>query len=247
MDWPSIVVGALITAAITLVVAYKQRRPKRLQYRTRAAVDVFNRDVAEAMDLNVTYRERRLESAHVFITRIANTGLVPIRKEDFDGILQVTFGSTARVLFSFVIDQAQGMPDFRVEPTDADESNVVRVPPLLLNPRDWFEVYAFVENAEGTVGAEARIAGVDAVTEFRESAWLWRDLIPWAAVVLGLSVAGVVGTRFGYGSGNLTLTGFQAGVLLVVFAASAGLILRIALALIRWRRRRHPLIALTLP
>ncbi|MGH3443076.1 MAG: hypothetical protein ACRDUY_13745 [Nitriliruptorales bacterium] len=243
MDWPSIIVGVVATAVVAIVVVYYQRRPKRLQYRTIMSTEVFDRSLVREGGLDVNYKGLPVVSARVFLTRVANTGKIAIRRDDFDGNLEIIFGDdNSRILAAKVAAHSESMPSFDF----VDKEDVtylpprVVVPPLMLNPGDWFEVQAWVENAKESVKVSGRIAGVNAITVFQPEGRL--D----AYDVVGLAGLPVVLVMF---LGGARLLGIQdldeAGTLALIPLAAAMVVgagmLWLSLRIGRWQDSRHPL------
>lgn len=151
--WTALGLG-IGTLGVILTVAFAifSRRPKRLSYTSQITPIRIPHDIG----LTVQYKDTALTAPHVVTVRIANTGKVEIRSEDFAGPLEINLPETTRVITAGVIGSAE-----RVNPEVAQQrEDQVVLFPLLINPGEWFDLQLLTDGSgAGKTMVEGRIAG----------------------------------------------------------------------------------------
>jgi hypothetical protein len=161
------VIGSFFTSIAGIAVAF-YLAPRRGQ-RKRLSFRITRSPVASTSKLgsNVTIQHNGIAVGDLvaLTVRVSCAGSVPILVEDYDGPLQVQFGSGARLI------------DVERKPTMSQEPRVrwivhddhLKIDPLLLNPGDSFEVTAVVGGASPSPSLVGHIAGVPEFYELEPS------------------------------------------------------------------------------
>ena len=149
----------VLAIVVALVIAYLQRRSKRLGWGLQFDVPLIsgNPDTGGDSKLEVSWEGERLNRPRFISLRLMNNGRREIRIDDWSTPLTITIrGATIR---SALTDAwSKGVLD-RTEELEIEGSAAI-LKPLLLNPRDWVELSLIVDGAsESHVTVEARVAG----------------------------------------------------------------------------------------
>jgi hypothetical protein len=149
-----LVLGAIGILA-TVIIASRQRKPKRVTYdviANRRIITQTGYQVTKA--LVVTYGDRNLSDPHLIVVRVANTGKVEVRPEDWEEPLSLT--TSSEIVDSGVVGTSS--KDLKVEAAPV-ESHQIRFGKMLLNQGEWFDVQMLVDGPGNVSEASARIAG----------------------------------------------------------------------------------------
>ena len=151
-------VGGFLLAAIgilvTIAIAIRQRRPKRVVYEVLTNRQIIARTAYQTTGaLAITYGDRNLKDPHLIVIRIANGGKVEIRPDDWEEPLSL--GSDSEIIDSGVVGQSS--KDLQPEIAGA-ESHQIWLSKILLNQGEWYDVQMLIDGTDG-VSVSARIAG----------------------------------------------------------------------------------------
>jgi hypothetical protein len=139
----------------TILIAIRQRRPKRIVYDITAHRRIITQTGYQVTKpLVVSYGDRKLSDPYLVVVRIANTGKMEIRPEDWEEPLSLTVGS--EIVDSGIVGTSSR--DLKVEVTHVD-SRQIRCSKILLNPGEWFDIQMLVDGPGNMSEASARIAG----------------------------------------------------------------------------------------
>jgi hypothetical protein len=149
---------ALGAAAIYVSLLIRERRRIGWDVRLVSLVQVGQNAPGE---IEVLYDGRPVSGVEVFTIDLANKGNAPIRRDDYEHPIQVSFGEArpapdAEILRAGVTPiHGDGM-DPKITWTGA----LAEIEPLLLNGGDRMQLEAVVANARGCVDLQVRAAGV---------------------------------------------------------------------------------------
>jgi hypothetical protein len=164
---------AILGILVTVGIAIRQRRPKRVTYEQLANRRIITRTAYQASGaLVVKYGDRSLADPYLVVVRVANGGKVEIRPDDWEELLSFSTGS--EIVDSGVVGTSS--KDLRVD-INLMETNCVTVDRMLLNPGEWFDIQMFVDGPGGVTEVSARIAGAKLEPSKKRSRLL-RDRIP---------------------------------------------------------------------
>jgi hypothetical protein len=192
----AIVLG-LLTLAATVAVPFlslRRERPRRgLAYEVRSYPLALVRRQAQDR-IQVSYEGHELHHPGLVAVRLRNRGNTPILASDFEEPLTVVLPPGAHLLDATIED---GSPADLTPRLDTDATSV-KVKPLLLNPRDEFELSLLVDNMSGGIAVTARIAGISRLRENAPRTTRSWPLSPRVALALSaMALIGYAAAGFG--------------------------------------------------
>jgi len=116
--------------------------------------------------LGVTIDGRSIDNPTVVELSLKNTGSRPIASADFEGPLEILVSSPA----VFLRADPKGVSPPDLKPTIETTPRALKLTPLLLNPRDTFQITVLLDGRTPTFSAAARISGVSTVQVIDEMA-----------------------------------------------------------------------------
>jgi hypothetical protein len=150
------IVGLLVGAigiGVSIVIAYRQRRPKRIAYDFTANRRIITRPDYKTLDtLKVMYGVRSLNDPYLVVVRISNEGKVAIKLEDWQEPL--TLQTSSEIIDSAVVGTSS--KNLGAEIADR-ETNEVRCNRMLLNAGEWFDLQLLIDGSNSPE-LSARIA-----------------------------------------------------------------------------------------
>jgi len=168
---------------VSVTIAYFARRPKRLDYsittNRQILVPGSYRQYSHLGALAVTFEGERLSDPRLLVFRIANSGKIEIRPDDFDQPLHLSVGLDAKVVTAGVVGSQPA--DLSVK-LDKISRSIVALDPVLLNSGDWVDIQLLIDGLALEPTVNGRIAGATIRHRTREAPRLGRgptDLIPW--------------------------------------------------------------------
>lgn len=167
LNWITIIVIPVVLFALTPLWNSMFEAKKKLEYwravKTRVINDpVFGVFANLSPDVKVSFQGKELTDATFVQVRLLNAGSVPIKPEDFEGPLVFISTVPGKVLKHRLI---------HAEPTSLNPkltvvSEGLQLAPLLLNPGDTIVVELFGSGDFDIKQVNARIAGMNAVSEY---------------------------------------------------------------------------------
>ena len=159
--WPAV---KLAVTFLGIIVAISQftaaRQSKSLAFSLIARSLIVNSPQAGLGELEVSYRGEKIQKLESLTVRFENTGNIRINTRDFERPVKVIFGYQSQIVSAKLSDASP--PGLR--PKISTAANVVRIEPLMLNPKDRFALTVFVSGATGVPVVDARISGIREVT-----------------------------------------------------------------------------------
>jgi hypothetical protein len=150
-----------LTAPFIIYYLTIRRQRKGLSYEVISAAPVVNVRPEMSSRVKVYLDDQLIRDVHVVIVNIRNSGNVPIKSEDFESPISISFGESSRVIETSCEKADPG----DVTPALEQEEGGVLISPLLLNPGDYIRLRALVIQKYIQMTVSARIAGVKRVTE----------------------------------------------------------------------------------
>lgn len=166
INWIAIIVIPVLLFALTPLWNSMFEAKKKLEYRsdgkTRVNDPVFGVFAKDSPDVKVSFQGKELPDATFVRVSLLNAGRVPIKPEDFEGPLVFISTVPGKVLKHRLI---------HAEPTSLNPkltvvSEGLQLAPLLLNPGDTIVVELFGSDDFDIKQVNARIAGMNAVSEY---------------------------------------------------------------------------------
>jgi hypothetical protein len=140
---------------ITISIAVRQRRPKRIVYDIGADRRIITSNAYQSTGaLVVMYGERQLRDPYLVVVRVANGGKVEVRPEDWQE--PFTLKTNSEIIDSGVVGRSSN--DLSVEITHR-EARKICCDKVLLNQHEWFDIQVLIDGPGGISDVSARIAG----------------------------------------------------------------------------------------
>ncbi len=167
----AIALGTLFIGSAALVVAwlqYKNTRPRRRLVYSTTKSPLARVNARHADQVEVRYKGEKVDATLIGVW-IENTGSETIRSADFESLLRISFGDSARVLTADPVEEyaADVRPVIKVSAV-----NFIELEPLLLNKGDRIRLSILAEGVKDEVAVAARIVGIREI-EKRENGPEW--------------------------------------------------------------------------
>lgn len=154
--WLGAIFGAL--AVVVSLVIYLDARPeKQLKIEILSNSPLVSMNTAMSRDMQVLYKGMPVHSLTLILLRIANSGNVPIREDDYSEPLRIRLAPSASI--GEVTLQETRPEGIRLTPT-VTATGQVDLAPALLNPGDQVVLKILAVNNDSTLLIGARIVGV---------------------------------------------------------------------------------------
>jgi hypothetical protein len=159
----------LVGIIVTIIVYWKQRQRKSLGYEVLSctplsSVDRKTLDNYRRVGLQFKFHGQTIRQGHFITVKVTNTGNVPIKKDDYDEEINLTFGEKAKILATRVVEKK---PDTIPVTMSWSEAHKVIISKILLNSKDSFVVELLVSDFDGKVRVGGRIVGVKEIKDTR--------------------------------------------------------------------------------
>lgn len=157
-------IGILVTAAITIIVA-RMFHVKHLDYEFS-----IQRLLTRHLDLlKIEYDGVVVTEPRLLTIKVVNSGRQVIRSDDFEENLQFQFGKDVRLVAAEPV--ATYPSEVNVELLSGPES--ISISPLLLNPTDQFKIQVLVDGKPSVNLKGGRVAGVQKIRRITQSSKEW--------------------------------------------------------------------------
>ena len=181
--------GALVTVLAMAVIAYIQRSNKALScsMTTDCLISIEESEDHEGK-LRVLYEDMDIRNLYRVQVRLSNTGNQPIHPDDFIVPITVGFATPARILTASVTSQRPASMGAAILRSSRD----IKIPALLLNPKDSFSISALIGDLDVEPSISGRIVGVKEIRRKPERTGMW--IMATAIVATILAIIGGVRT-----------------------------------------------------
>ena len=160
---------ALVAIGVSIFIYLKSRHRKELSYEiisNTSLVSIDDSDDVVTGRIEILFEGHSVENVNLAITRLVNSGNVPIVKDDYDSPIKFEFGVEAEI-FSVKVIQSKPenlMPTMFVHYASPhiklkSLKGPIEIEPLLLNSKDEFTFKVLGSNI-GKISAGGRIVGV---------------------------------------------------------------------------------------
>jgi hypothetical protein len=163
LTWVSVII-AVLAIIVSIVIFFLQRSTKSLDYEVVADRAILAPTPQfGGKGLEVSLNGVPLRDPHLVVLRFVNFGDIPIRRDDFEIPLRISFPSGTTILSAQL--SRTNPPNLQVKLTGGKGSSLL-IEPLLLNDGDYFEIQMLVDGSEEpSVGG--RVVGVHAFRRYR--------------------------------------------------------------------------------
>lgn len=149
-----VIIGA-VSILVTLALAARQRSRNQVAYYLLDEARVHNPPVAVRRMLEVLRDEPEHPIAHFVVVRFKNTGNKPIRRDDFDGDIDVLFPAAKKIHAAYI---SETKPSFRVDVKLND--SIVSIAPFTFNSGWQFDLTCLVSEDRESIYVAGTIVGV---------------------------------------------------------------------------------------
>lgn len=158
-SWGEIIVGLLAMILAIFIFFWSKRRPK-ISYLVEVKKVIYVHGVS-AGELTIKFKDRPISTLVLCSIRIKNTGNFPIKVEDWQKPLEISFPQGANVLDTRIAAvSTDGLPiEFSF-----DQQRAIKISPVLLNQKDGFILEALTD-CEVKPRISARIFDVEKIEE----------------------------------------------------------------------------------
>lgn len=164
--WQGIgVVAGLILTAISIILTIRYNKKKKLSYKIIYSEALFDISRQLKKDLKITYMDLEVRQLNVLKIQIINNGGVPIKKDDFDGNMELCLKDC---ITFFSIDVTDLYPENLKVFTSSYEEKII-ISPLLLNPKESFSLNITFDGFSGASALSARIEGITEIKQITQS------------------------------------------------------------------------------
>jgi len=126
---------AILAIFIAIVIAILSNTQKELNYQITSSTELIN-SKETFKDLEVLVAGKKVTKASVYSIKVINSGDEPVKKSDFDNNISIYFDDKETI---YRINIKKTIPNNLALITNIDR-NSLNIYPLLLNPKDEFEI-----------------------------------------------------------------------------------------------------------
>ena len=156
--WQFIGVIVAVIALIASVVIYLIDRPvKRLQVQVLSNSPLISINTDISSQIQILYKDKPVQTLSLILLRLENIGNEPIKEADYSEPIRILLSSKSEV--GEVTIQETKPAGIDLNPR-VIATNQIELTKALLNPGDQVVVKILALNNDGTLGVEARIAGI---------------------------------------------------------------------------------------
>jgi len=178
-----VVVGIIVA----IIIYWKQRQRKSLGYEVLSCTPLSSVDRStlwsyQQAGLQFTFKGEVVPKTHIITIKVTNTGNVPLKKDDYDDPINLSFGEKAKVLAIRVVKKK---PETIPVTMSWSEAHKVIVNPMLLNSKDNFVIEMLVSDFDGRVRVGGRIVGVKEIKDIGGGMPTSREeeLVNWLLII----------------------------------------------------------------
>jgi hypothetical protein len=165
IDW-KVILGSIAILVTLFGLFYFQwwRNRKRFSYEVLSNVSLVTTSAEVQDDVEILYKSKPVKNVRLLIIKLINDGFLPIKKDDFDNFVRITFPdgmviSTEKVLFH----------PSNLDTSIRHEDNWVEVDPALFNRKDYIQLKILVSSNLPLFNVTARIVGVSKIEKVRDN------------------------------------------------------------------------------
>lgn len=177
--------ATLFASGLASYLWHLNRPHKKLSMRLLKSEPLISLQGPARKKLTVQYNDTLAEGTYLLHLAIVNQGNVPIVAQDYQAPIRIEVNPEANILEASVIETWPADLDHRLKEDLQGQGlnlildinkNIIRVRPILLNPKDEFVVQMLVERYENRIEISQQISGIKRVELFDDSENLARTL-----------------------------------------------------------------------
>ena len=182
-----------LVAIVAGIWAALRGRAKKITYDVILKTPLLNLSLdSAAQKLKLLFKGKPIDNVQIVVVKIANSGAVPIKSEDFEKPIQLCVDDEAKMLEAQVL---KAHPDSLSVSISLIENTSVAIEPVLLNPGDYFLIKA-VTTPDTNVTIKGRIVGVKEIKTEANKRRSRRIMITIFLWVIGLAIALFIASGF---------------------------------------------------
>ncbi|MGD2118437.1 MAG: hypothetical protein PVG66_08770 [Chromatiales bacterium] len=149
------VLGILVPITIYML----SDNEKSLSYEILGQYQLVN-DELDISDIEIKYLGNTIQNLELTSLRIFNSGEVPIKADDFEREIKITFSDGSKI---YSIKKKASIPK-NLAPSIKFENNKLFISPLLLNSSDSFVIDIILSGKNTSVEFDARVVGISSIS-----------------------------------------------------------------------------------
>lgn len=161
VKWLLMLVVTVLGVVVPVIIFGITRETKGLVYEITGGGILLKGDILKTEEVKVVFGEDPLENLDFHLVKIANDGKVPIKRQDFDSPLTISYPKETRVLSAKLWKTTPQNLDVKLSTTN----NIVTVEPLLLNKDENMVLQILSTGKQMNPVINARIIGLDYIKD----------------------------------------------------------------------------------
>ncbi len=145
----------LLALFVSIGIARWQNRTKKLVYEILVNTTLISKTEAMKGKVQIEYDGQYLDSVHLIVIKITNTGKTFIERSDFEGDIYIRFDTNVTILDMYIGKVSPSS----LEPNTTYTTHKVAITPLLLNTTDYFVLNILINHSSMPI-VEGRIKGI---------------------------------------------------------------------------------------
>lgn len=185
--------ATLFASGLASYLWHLNRPHKKLSMRLLKSEPLISLQGPARKKLTVQYNDTLAEGTYLLHLAIMNQGNVPITVQDYQAPIRIEVNPEANILEASIIETWPADLDHRLQENNLGQNlsliqdsykNIIRLRPILLNPKDEFVVQMLCERYENRIEISQQISGIKRVELFDDSESLARVLAISGAFVV---------------------------------------------------------------
>ncbi len=164
-NWQFIV--GIGTLSIPIILYFRQLRHKKLSYEIISQTPLLSVEEKNKGNWEIRFNGKLVEDVHLIEVEIKNSGNEPIKSEDYERPINLSFGGNTQILSAELIDAHPNS----IQAPATIEGTKVKLLPILLNGGDSITLKMLVSQFSGQehdIKVDGRIADVKDIKMFTE-------------------------------------------------------------------------------
>jgi len=161
------VILAFVTIVVTIILYLLQRRyrHKSLSYEIISNAPLLSLKEEIKGNLQIVFNGKPVQSVHLIVVKIINSGKVPIVSTDYERPVSLNFSDNCQILTA---DISETNPKSLQASVSIENSKAV-ISPILLNSGDSIKVKLLVSQFDGQINVDGRVVGVKDISKLKDA------------------------------------------------------------------------------
>lgn len=149
---------AILSLMFSIYIYFKTKKTKSIGYHILHNHFLLENINELNSELDITYKNRKINNLYYFSIQIGNTGKTIIEKNDFLDNILIRFNNHAKIL-NCEINTFEAQPS-QLKLSTNDSKDTLNVSPLFLNSQDFFTLDILIADFSNFVSIKGRIKGI---------------------------------------------------------------------------------------